>query len=59
MNKNDEMCRIPVTATMRIINGEAVMAEAEYREIPASVIAEFIVRKLGASLVKECEAVDS
>lgn len=43
----DEICRIPVKATMRKINGEYVMVDAEYADIPASAIAEFIVKKCG------------
>lgn len=45
--KNEEMCRIPVIATMRKINGEYVMVDAEYADIPASAIAEFLIRKFG------------
>ena len=41
------MCRIPVTATYEIINGEAVMISAEWADIPADDIARFLIEKLG------------
>ena len=58
MNKNEEMCRIPVQATMRKINGEYVMVDAEYADIPASAIAEFIVKKCGMVPILGGEAID-
>lgn len=55
----DEMCRIPVKATMKKINGEYVMVDAEYADIPASAIAEFIVKKCGITpILKGCEKND-
>lgn len=40
----DNMCRIPVRATM-VINedGKAVMTDAEWADIPADVIAKYII----------------
>lgn len=43
----DNMCRIPVNATYRIVDGEPVLVNAEYRDIPADVIARFIIEKFG------------
>ena len=44
---DENMCRIPVSATFRIIDGEPVMTSAEYRDIPADVIARFLIEKVG------------
>lgn len=41
------MCRIPVSATYRIVNGEPVLVDAEYKDIPADVIARFLIQKFG------------
>ena len=46
-----EMCRIPVSATYAEINGEMVMVSAEYKDIPAEVIAKFLIEKIGASAI--------
>lgn len=49
--KKDNICRIPVSATMQIIDGKAVMVAAEYADIPAEDIARFIVERMGVSAV--------
>lgn len=46
-----EICRIPVSATYAEINGEMVMVSAEYKDIPAEVIAKFLIEKFGASAI--------
>lgn len=52
MNETKEnICRIPVSATMQIINGEPVMVVAEYAEIPADKIAAFLVKRFGAGAI--------
>lgn len=51
MNNKDNMCRIPVQATMQIINGEPVMVAAEYAEIPAEKIAAFLVERFGVGAI--------
>lgn len=38
-----EMCRIPVSASYVVEDGKAVMIDAEYADIPAMEIAEYIV----------------
>lgn len=45
--EKDNMCRIPVSATYRIVNGEPVLVDAEYKDIPADVIARFLIQKFG------------
>lgn len=44
---NDNVCRIPVSATVEIIGGEAVMTSAEYADIPADAIARFLIERFG------------
>lgn len=46
-----DMCRIPVNATMQIINGETVMVDAEYADIPADKIAEFLIKSFGVDAI--------
>lgn len=43
-------CKIPVSARMEIINGKAVMTDAEYKTIPASLIARFLLEKFGRDI---------
>lgn len=52
-NKKEDMCRIPVEATYQIIDGEPVMVSAEWRDIPARKIAEFIIKKRGITPILE------
>lgn len=40
-----DMCHIPVTATYQIINGEPVQVAAEYRDIPATSIARWLLER--------------
>lgn len=47
----NNVCRIPVNATMQIINGEAVMIDAEYADIPADKIAEFLIKSFGVDAI--------
>ena len=50
------MCLIPVTAQIEIINGEAVMVDAKWEEIPATDIARYFVEKLGSGFWEnKCE----
>ncbi|MCM1270937.1 MAG: hypothetical protein NC247_10000 [Ruminococcus flavefaciens] len=48
---DNKICRIPVNATMQIINGEAVMIDAEYADIPADKIAEFLIKSFGVDAI--------
>lgn len=43
----DDICKIPVSATFTIVDGKAVMTAAEYAEISADAIAAYLVDKLG------------
>lgn len=43
----DNVCRIPVSATVEIIDGKAVMTSAVYANIPADIIARFLIEKFG------------
>lgn len=41
------ICRIPVKATMQYVNGKMVMTDAVWADIPADVIARFLIEKFG------------
>lgn len=43
-------CKIPVSARIEIINGQAVMTDAEYKIVPASIIARFFLEKFGRDI---------
>lgn len=52
MNESkNNMCRIPIHGTMQIINGEPVMIEARYTEIPAEIIARYLVERFGVDAI--------
>lgn len=52
----ESTCKIPITATYTIVNGEAVMVAAEYADIPADTIARYLVDKLGVDAIFSGEA---
>lgn len=49
--ENNNLCRIPVQATMRKIGDKFVMVSAEWAEIPADVIARFLIERSGITPV--------
>ncbi|MGN1134194.1 MAG: hypothetical protein ACI4RN_07055 [Oscillospiraceae bacterium] len=51
--KNKDVCRIPVKATYKVIDDEVVMTDAEYEDIPADVIARFLLKHSGISAILE------
>ena len=46
----DNICRVPVAATYEIIDGKAIMTHAVYEDIPADLIARYIMRKMGGRI---------
>ena len=50
MDDNNGMCRIPVRATMKRVNGEMTMISAEWADIPADMIARFLIEKFGLDI---------
>lgn len=44
------MCRIPVRATMKRVNGEMTMISAEWADISADMIARFLIEKFGLDI---------
>lgn len=44
---NDTMCLIPLSATIKKINGKMEIVSADWQEIPADVIARFLIKKFG------------
>ena len=47
----ENICKIPVSATFTILDGKPVMTAAEYAEISADAIARFLVNKLGVDAI--------
>lgn len=47
--KDEATCRIPVRATYTLYHdtGEMVLTSADYEDIPADVIARFLLEKFG------------
>lgn len=47
--KDEAICRIPVRATYTLYHdtGEIVLTSADYEDIPADVIARFLLEKFG------------
>lgn len=59
LETNNNMCRVPVKATYRIIDGAPVMVSAEWADIPAEVIAEMIIRSFGRDPIRWEERTDN
>lgn len=50
--ETDGICRnVPISATYRLIDGEPVMIDAEYVDIPADVFARFLLQKFGKDAI--------
>ncbi len=47
---SDNVIKIPVSATYRIIDGKPVMLSADYREIPAEVVARFLLERFNVPM---------
>lgn len=45
--QGDNMCKIPVNATFKEVDGKMQMVHADWTEIPADVIARFLIQKFG------------
>lgn len=47
--QDEKMCRIPVRATYTLYHdtGEMVLTSADYADVPADVIARFLLEKFG------------
>lgn len=47
----NKTCRIPVKATYTLENGVMKRTAAEYKDIPADVIARFLIQKFGRDAI--------
>ncbi|SCJ78705.1 Uncharacterised protein [Anaerotruncus sp. 2789STDY5834896] len=47
----EKTCRIPVQATYEIQDGQAVLVSAQYEDIPADLIARFLIEKCGRDAI--------
>lgn len=54
--KKDEICKNPVEATYRVIDGEVVRVSAKYVDVPADVIARFLIQRFGLDAIFKGEA---
>ena len=44
---NKDICKIPIQATYKIVDGEVELVSAEYTDIPADNIARFLIQNFG------------
>lgn len=44
---SENICRVPVSATVKKINGEMQVVSAQWESIPADVIARLLIQKFG------------
>lgn len=51
MENNDNMLRIPTSATYRITDDEPVLIDAHYEEVSADFMARFLIEKFGAASI--------
>lgn len=53
------VCRIPVKAEYRMIDGKPVMVSAEYAEIPAKKLLSFLLERSGILCGSEVNGIES
>lgn len=44
---SEQTCKVPVEATIRMIDGQPVMVDAVWADVPARLIVDMIVQHLG------------
>jgi len=47
----EAMCRIPLSAVITVQDGKAEIVSAEYQEVPADLVARFLVEKFGPAVI--------
>lgn len=47
--QDDNICKIPVSATIKKIDGKMQVTSAQWEYIPADVIAKFLIKKFGVT----------
>ena len=47
----EQTCRVPVEATYRMIDGQPVMVDAVWADVPASIIAKMLIRHYGKDAI--------
>lgn len=47
----EAMCRIPLSAVITVEDGKAEIVSAEYQEVPADLVARFLVEKFGPAVI--------
>lgn len=48
---NEAMCRVPLSAVITVQDGEAEIVSAEYQEVPADLVARFLMEKFGSAVI--------
>ena len=51
--KTGNICTVPVVAEYRIVNGKPVMVEAQYAEIEADKLLQFLLDRAGIHDLRE------
>ena len=49
--EENNICQIPMRITYKIIDGQPVKISAEYQDIPADLIAQFLLQKFGVDAI--------
>lgn len=47
----ETMCKIPLSAVITVQDGKAEIVSAEYQEVPADLVARFLVEKFGPAAI--------
>lgn len=50
---NEAMCRVPLSAVITVEDGKAEIVNAEYEEVPADLIARFLIERFGPAVIFE------
>lgn len=54
-----DICRVPVVAEFRMVDGEPVMISAQYADIPAAELLRFLLDRSGIRPRSEVSCIES
>lgn len=54
-----DICRVPVVAEFRVVDGEPVMISAQYADIPAAELLRFLLNRSGIRSQMEVSRIES
>lgn len=52
---NNAMCRVPLSAVITVEDGKAEIISAEYEDVPADLVARFLIERFGPAAIFEQE----